>query len=126
MLAITTAVLPWITSEAALIADVAVSALFVQLYFGPLFSLPIGVLGHRLAGAVSGVGNFCANLGGFASAYGLGLLRQRTGSYDVGLELLAGLCVVGALAAVWAGRERRSASPSGRGRRATASLHSRS
>jgi nitrate/nitrite transporter NarK len=126
MLAATTAVLPWITSEAALIADVAVSALFVQLYFGPLFSLPIGVLGHRLAGAVSGVGNFCANLGGFTSAYGLGLLRQRTGSYDLGLELLAGLCVVGALAAVWAGRASRTATRTGSGRSAAASLHSRS
>jgi nitrate/nitrite transporter NarK len=79
----------------ALIAVVAVNAVVIQLYFGPLFAIPIQYLGRSVAGAISGFGNFCANLGGFAAVWALGGVKDATGSFTVGFLLLAGVCVVG-------------------------------
>ncbi|TCO60953.1 MFS transporter [Actinocrispum wychmicini] len=81
--------LPW------LIAAVAVNAVVIQLYFGPLFAIPIQYLGRSVAGAISGFGNFCANLGGFTAVSVLGAVKDATGSFTVGFAMLAGLCLVG-------------------------------
>jgi nitrate/nitrite transporter NarK len=78
-----------------LIAMVAINSVVIQLYFGPLFSIPIQYLGRSVAGAISGFGNFWANLGGFSAVWALGALKDSTGSFDTGFLLLAGLCVVG-------------------------------
>ncbi len=69
MLAITIALLPNVSSPALLILVVAVNAIFLQFYFGPLFALPIELLGPRTAGLASGFGNFFANVGGFTFTY---------------------------------------------------------
>ena len=79
---------------------VAVNSVFVQLYFGPLFAVPIKVLGQRLAGLTSGASNFCANMGGLTFAYTLGAVKDSTGSFATGLYALAALCVVGIIATV--------------------------
>lgn len=78
-----------------LIAMVAVNSIVIQLYFGPLFSIPIQLLGREVAGAISGFGNFCANLGGFAAVWSLGALKDATGSFTLGFLLLAVACVIG-------------------------------
>ncbi|MET0132214.1 MAG: MFS transporter [Kibdelosporangium sp.] len=78
-----------------LIAVVAVNSVVIQLYFGPLFAIPIQYLGRSVAGAISGFGNFCANLGGFVAVWSMGVLKDATGSFTLGFLLLAGVCVVG-------------------------------
>ncbi|GAB7003576.1 hypothetical protein JCM18899A_10470 [Nocardioides sp. AN3] len=55
-------------------------------------------VGDENAGVVSGFGNFCANLGAFAFTYGIGAVKQATGSFDVAMWTLAGLCLVGVAA----------------------------
>ncbi|MCE7004078.1 MFS transporter [Kibdelosporangium philippinense] len=78
-----------------IIAMVAVNSIVIQLYFGPLFSIPIQYLGRSVAGAISGFGNFWANLGGFTAVWALGALKDATGAFDAGFLLLTGFCVIG-------------------------------
>ncbi|MDX6725031.1 MAG: transporter, family, D-galactonate transporter, partial [Solirubrobacteraceae bacterium] len=60
MLGITTALLPHVHGIAALLAIVALNGVFLQFYFGPLFAVPIEMLGPRTAGLTSGFSNFFA------------------------------------------------------------------
>jgi nitrate/nitrite transporter NarK len=77
------------------IAVVGLIAVFIQLYFGPLFAVATRYFGRSVAGLSSGFGNFCANLGGFASALVLGVLRDATGSFSAGFFVLAGIALIG-------------------------------
>jgi DHA1 family inner membrane transport protein len=97
VLAVTTAVLGHVQGLGALIAVIAVTSIFVQLYFGPLFALGMDLVEPESAGLVSGFGNFFANLGAFTVTYGLGALKDATGSFTLGFEVLSGLCVFGLL-----------------------------
>ncbi|MBX3100775.1 MAG: MFS transporter [Salinibacterium sp.] len=89
-----------ITNLPLLIVVIGLIALFIQLYFGPLFAIPRRLFGPGLAGLSSGFGNFCANLGGFSSALALGLLKDATGEFTAGFYYLAGVVLVGALASL--------------------------
>jgi MFS family permease len=100
VLAVTTLLLGRVESLPLLIAVVAVGGIFQQLFFGPLFSVPIELLGSRNAGLTSGYGNFFANLGGFTSAYLLGAVRDATGSFGPALDVLAALCLGGLVCTV--------------------------
>ncbi|MEV0623422.1 MFS transporter [Nonomuraea sp. NPDC050404] len=100
MLAVTIGLIPFADTLPALIAVIAVNSIFLQLYFGPLFAVPLRYVGTANTGLVTGFGNFCANLGGMAFSYGLGAVKDATGSFDMGLWLLAGMCVAG-LVATW-------------------------
>jgi MFS family permease len=91
-----------------LVAIIAINGFFVQLYFGPLFSLPIEFLGFRNAGLTSGFGNFFANVGGFTVAYALGAIRDASGSFAIGLYLMSALCLAALLCVVALGRRRPS------------------
>ncbi|MGH3637724.1 MAG: MFS transporter [Mycobacterium sp.] len=91
----TLAAIPHVDQLAPLAVLVAANAVCNQLFFGPLFALPPRLLGSENTGMVSGFGNLCANLGGFAFSFGLGAIKDATGSFDVGLYVLAGLCVAG-------------------------------
>jgi ACS family D-galactonate transporter-like MFS transporter len=93
-----------VTASPALIALICVNALVIQLYFGPLFAVPRHLFGPGLAGLSSGFGNFCANLGGFASALLLGVIKDATGSFGLGFLTLSGVALVGLLAVVWLSR----------------------
>jgi MFS transporter, ACS family, D-galactonate transporter len=95
VVAATLAGLVWTDSLPMLIVMVALNSIVIQLYFGPLFAIPIQYLGRSVAGAISGFGNFWANLGGFSAVWALGVLKDATGTFDAGFLLLAGLCVVG-------------------------------
>jgi DHA1 family inner membrane transport protein len=94
MLALTTILLVRVESLPLLLAVSALNGVFVQLYFGPLFNVPIELFGPEIAGLTSGFGNFCANLGGLTFAYTLGVVKDATGSFDAGLYAIAGLCLV--------------------------------
>ncbi|MEV4313402.1 MFS transporter [Actinocrispum sp. NPDC049592] len=87
-----------VDSLVMLVVVVAVNSIVIQLYFGPLFAIPISYLGREVAGAISGFGNFCANLGGFTAVWAMGALKDATGSFTLGFLLLAGLCGVGIVA----------------------------
>jgi nitrate/nitrite transporter NarK len=91
-LATTFLALPTVHGPTPLFLVVAVNALFIQFYFGPLFSVGLSFLGQRTAGFSSGFGNFCANLGGFAFTSGLGTLKDLTGSFTTGFHVLAAMC----------------------------------
>jgi ACS family D-galactonate transporter-like MFS transporter len=80
--------------------------LFSQLYFGPLFAVPVRMFGLRNAGFISGFGNGFANLGGFTFIFLLGVIRDATGSFNAGFDAIAGVCVLGVICAVALGRER--------------------
>ncbi|WP_285548562.1 MFS transporter [Actinoplanes regularis] len=103
------ALLTYVPGIPAVLVVIALISLVVQVYFGPLFALPIAVLGTRRAGLLSGFGNFCANLGGFAFVYALGAVKDTTGSFRAGFLSLSALCVVALVAAVLA-RPRRDLS----------------
>jgi sugar phosphate permease len=100
VLATTLSALTVVTSPWAVLAVVAVNSIFIQVYFGPLFSFAIHHLGDANAGIVSGFGNFCANIGGFALVYLLGIVKDATGQFQSGLLTLALLCVFGLVGTV--------------------------
>jgi MFS transporter, ACS family, D-galactonate transporter len=97
-LAVTTTLLAHADRAWQLVIVVAVNAVFVQLYFGPLFSIPVELYGTRTAGFATGFGNLWANLGGFTFTLLLGVIKDATGSFTAGLYAMAALCVA-ALAA---------------------------
>ncbi|MEU8657042.1 MFS transporter [Actinoplanes philippinensis] len=92
------ALLTYVPGMLGVIAVVALMSLAIQVYFGPLFALPLQVLGDRNAGLISGFGNFCANLGSFAFVYALGAVKDATGSFRAGYLSLAALCLLALLA----------------------------
>jgi nitrate/nitrite transporter NarK len=99
------ATIPSVTSVPLLVVVISVIAVFVQLYFAPLFAASRRTFGSRLAGLSTGFGNFCANLGGFAAILGLGILRDATGSFSVGFYCLAGVALIGLVATALLSRQ---------------------
>ena len=89
-----------ITSIPLLLVVIFALAVFIQLYFGPLFAVPRTLFGPGLAGLSSGFGNFCANLGGFSSVLALGVLKDATGQFTAGFYYLAAVVLLGAVAAL--------------------------
>ncbi|WP_249714204.1 MFS transporter [Rhizomonospora bruguierae] len=94
VLAATFAALPAVPGLPALLAVLAVQSVFIQVYFGPLFAVPMQYVDPRGAGLVTGFGNFCANLGGFACTYLLGALMDATGSFATGFGIMAGMAAL--------------------------------
>ncbi len=95
MLAFTTVLIAVTTDPVLLTAIVCVNAMFIQLYFGPLFSVPVEILGPERAGLSSGFSNFFANVGAFTFLYMIGALKDITGSFNAGFYGLCGACLVG-------------------------------
>lgn len=108
----------------ALLVVIAVNSIFVQFYFGPLFLVPVEVLGQRMAGSATGFANLFANIGAFTSAFGLGVVKDKAGTFSAGFLALAVLCVIGVFLSIALARMRRTAlavrreSPAGREERA--------
>jgi len=95
ILALTTAGFTKVSNLSVLMALIFVNAIFVQSYFGPLFSIPVDRYGTKMLGTLSGFGNFYANLGGLTFTYVLGLLKDRTGYFEAGFNAIATACVLG-------------------------------
>ena len=95
VLACTTTLLVVVDSIPALLLVIAVNAVFLQLYFGPLFFVPVEVLGQRTAGIAIGFSNLFANTGGLLTAYTLGVVKDKAGSFTWGFVGISALCVLG-------------------------------
>jgi sugar phosphate permease len=100
VLGITAFLLVSIHNMVLLTIIIAINAMFLQMYFGPLFSLPVEILGVRKAGISTGFSNFFANMGGFIITYLLGWLKDSTGMFRYGFYIIAGLCFIGLILAV--------------------------
>jgi len=94
-LACAAALLPIATPGLPLLAVIAVYSIFHGFYFGPLFLVPIEALGARLAGTATGLGNLCANIGGFIAVYAMGAIRDHAGSFKWGFVAISVACVAG-------------------------------
>ncbi|MGE3858293.1 MAG: nitrate/nitrite transporter [Dehalococcoidia bacterium] len=97
VLAVTSAAIVAVPSAWMLVLAVCVNASFIQFYFGPLFAVPVEMLGARRAGISSGFSNFFANIGGFVSTWGMGEIKDATGSFTLGFLTIAAVCVAGIL-----------------------------
>ena len=95
ILACTSVLLVTVHSVPLLILVVAVNSIFIQFYFGPLFYIPVEVLGQRVAGTSAGFSNLFANLGALGFAYGLGVIKDHAGAFTWGFLGTAAACVVG-------------------------------
>lgn len=106
VLACAAALLPVVESESMLIAVIAVYSVFLGFYFGPLFLVPVEVLGNRVAGITIGFSNLFANIGGFVCVYALGAIRDRAGSFKWGFVAISVICIIGVVLAVILARMR--------------------
>jgi ACS family D-galactonate transporter-like MFS transporter len=95
VLACTSQLLVSVESIPLLFAVIAPSAVFLQVYFGPLFLVPLEVLGPRIAGTATGVGNLFANIGGFATACAFGMVKDHAGSFTWGYRGISAVCLAG-------------------------------
>jgi len=109
ILACSSALLVHVESVAALLLVIAVSAVFMSFYFGPLFYIPVEVLGQRTAGTLIGITNLFANLGGLACAYALGAVKDSQGTFSPGFVAIGVLCLIGVALSVVLARVRKSA-----------------
>ncbi|MDD5700764.1 MAG: MFS transporter, partial [Dehalococcoidales bacterium] len=94
-----------------LVVLVAVNAMFLNIYFGPLFTVPVEALGLSRAGITSGFGNFFASLGGFSMVYSLGALKDSTGNFRSGFWAISGMCLFGLILTLILLKVRQRASP---------------
>jgi sugar phosphate permease len=95
VLACTSTLLVVVESVPALLLVIAVGSVFLQFYFGPLFYVPMEVLGQRTAGMTTGFSNLFANIGGLLTAYTLGMVRDEAGSFTWGFVGISVLCLIG-------------------------------
>lgn len=103
------ALLPAVESTPLLLAVIAVYSIFLGFYFGPLFLVPVEVLGSRIAGTTIGFSNLFANIGGFVCVYALGAVKDWAGSFAWGFIGISGACLAGvALAMVLSGMRTRA------------------
>lgn len=106
VLAGTSSLLTVVESIPLLLLIVAVNSVFLQFYFGPLFLVPVEVLGQRVVGTATGFANLFANIGGLLTAYALGVVKDRAGSFSWGFVGISGMCLAGVLLAVLLARMR--------------------
>ncbi len=88
------------------ISVVALFSVFIGSYFGPLFLVPLEVLGPRVVGTATGFTNLFANICGLVSVYALGVIKDHAGSFAWGFIGIGSMCLVGIALAVTLGRLR--------------------
>jgi ACS family tartrate transporter-like MFS transporter len=87
------------SSPVGALVALSVAALGIWSALGPFWALPTTQLRGTAAAAGIALVNSLGNLGGFAGPYGIGVVREATGSFSGGLDALAvALVVAGALA----------------------------
>jgi len=109
VLACTSTLLVVVESVPALLLVIAVGSVFLQFYFGPLFYVPMEVLGQRTAGMTTGFSNLFANIGGLLTAYTLGIVRDNAGAFTWGFVGISVLCLAGVALSVILARMRNRA-----------------
>ena len=95
MLLITTGLLVTLDSAGLVIVIVFINAVFLQAYFGPLFTLAVEILGSEKTGISNGISNMFAIFGGLSSAYLMGILKDATGSFEWGFYTICILSAIG-------------------------------
>ena len=95
VLGVTTGLLISAHNTILLIALIFINAIFLQMYFGPLFSIPVEILGVPKAGISTGFSNFFANIGGLSVTFLLGALKDGTGAFKPGFFAICGACFLG-------------------------------
>ena len=108
-LACACALLVWVESTLLLLMVIAFGSILMQIYFGPLYFIPVEVAGPRAAGTVIGFSNLFANMGGLATAYALGAVKDMTGSFKGGFLGISVLCIAGVALSVVLAQLRRHA-----------------
>jgi len=108
ILTISTALLVIVDNFALLILVLVINSVFVQMYFGPLFSIPVEVLGDRTRGSTTGFSNLFANIGAFGTVYLLGALKESSGSFFSGFLTVAISCIAGLIFTVLLARIRQT------------------
>jgi nitrate/nitrite transporter NarK len=109
VLACTSGLVVVVESIPLLVLVIALNSIFLQFYFGPLFSVPLEVLGSRVAGMSAGFSNMFANLGALTFAYALGIVKDVSGAFRLGFVATGAVCLVGiALTALLARMRRRA------------------
>jgi nitrate/nitrite transporter NarK len=111
VLACTSGMLVLVDSIPLLVLVIAINSVFLQFYFGPLFSVPLEALGPRVAGMSVGFGNMFANLGALTFAYALGVVKDVAGAFKWGFIATGAVCVVGIGLAALLSRMRKAAPP---------------
>jgi sugar phosphate permease len=106
VLACAAALLPAVESIPAMLAVIAVYSSFHGFYFGPLFLVPVEVLGSRVAGTTIGFSNLFANIGAFVCVYSLGAIRDEAGSFAWGFRGISAACLAGVVLAMVLSRMR--------------------
>ncbi len=103
--------LAWSTSTWGAVAAFAVMAAGQCGLWGPFWTLPgEQIRGPALATAIAIISSI-GNIGGFLGPYLMGILRDRTASYEQGFLVLAGIQIIAVLLAVgvWRGQGGRGA-----------------
>ena len=109
ILGCTAALLVTVTWTPLMLLVIAVNAVFLQFYFGPLFSVPVEVLGSRVTGMSAGVSNLYANVGALVFAVSLGVIKDRSGSFAWGFWGITFFCAIGVMLSFVLARMRRAA-----------------
>jgi sugar phosphate permease len=108
MLLITTGLLVPLDSVGLVIVIIFINAIFLQAYFGPLFTLAVEILGSEKTGISNGVSNMFAIFGGLFSAYLMGILKDATGSFEWGFYSICVLSAIGLILTLILKRLRRT------------------
>jgi nitrate/nitrite transporter NarK len=95
VLMITTLLMVPVGNTIVLVFIIIINSIFIQAYFGPLFSIPVEVLGERTTATTTGFSNLFANIGAFSFTYLLGILKDISGSFFSGFIAIAISCVFG-------------------------------
>ena len=106
VLACASLLLPLTRTLPQVLAVVGLFSVFVGAYFGPLFLVPVELLGPRSAGTASGIANLFANIGGLISVAALGVVKDAAGSFAWGFAGIGALCLIGVALSVMLGRIR--------------------
>ncbi len=109
VLACTSTLLVITHSIPMLLIVVAVHSIFLQFYFGPLFLVPVEVLGQRVAGLTTGFSNLFANIGALVFAYSLGVVKDKAGAFTLGFFGITLACAIGVVLSIVLARVRRRA-----------------
>ena len=88
------------TDHALVIASLCVAASGIYAALAVFWTLPSSILRGTAAAAGLALLNSFSNLGGFFGPTVMGWARQETGNFSLGMELLAGMMVLAAVAVV--------------------------
>jgi ACS family tartrate transporter-like MFS transporter len=87
-------------NHALVIASLCVAASGIYAALAVFWTLPSSILRGTAAAAGLALLNSFSNLGGFFGPFVMGWARQQTGNFVLGMELLAGMMVLAAVAVV--------------------------